>query len=125
MLHILRSENAIDAEAETDAEMGDVAQQPPAADREVEGGEVGSRRVRAKTVPSGPALVGKGLSVAHLFGILWRILEKVGCDTEFSPLNYISMAHAGGAPQKYFSGASHYRAPQIFFLNFKKKGGQI
>ena len=55
MLHILRSENAIDAEAETDAEMGDVAQQPPAADREVEGGEVGSRRVRAKTVPSGPA----------------------------------------------------------------------
>ena len=29
------------------------------------------------------SLPGKGLLVAHLFGILWRILEKVGCATEF------------------------------------------
>ena len=39
------------------------------------------------------SLLGNRLSVAHLLDFLWRILEKDGCATETSPLNYISVAH--------------------------------
>ena len=77
--------------------------------------------------------------IGHLWrtymGIMWRIQEMQGCATEVSPLKYISVAHAHGAPQKYtkilwrtrqrapqkyFSGASSCRAPQKQVRHRKK-----